>query len=780
MKLNENIQQAKKILKDINKDTSNKDFLKIKRLTYSTPGYLGFFTKHYFKKGASLDNIEYVLNLLKNNKELLKKLDKQVVEYEDLEKLDDDLSSLIDFKTYNKELVSRMNSKFKKVARNDEELKTFWINLSDSDKKEVLLLMGTISFYSDYEDFKKVLVNGISNDVEEVIKKINSTNNAYLIHNSNGIIIAEIYNKEASVKLGSKAWCISREVNNAWDDYNAIYKKTKQYFVWNFRVPAYDIDSMMGATINFNGSSSYTHLKNDNSVSFNNYITKYEIDKKHFKSLDIKKDVDKIIKANNKNFELGKFLKNNQILQKYKSSFPVIVLIRLGVLTKEEIKNSEYGNQITKFKIEMLTEADSQYIKDIFGFVENIRIDNYKDVETFYNENRDSEHIDILKELDFVDRIYLCQKFSASEEEFEAIMFFDEHKNVITLSGYELNIKCDNNITPFDYYYDILGTDEETYENFSYYNDTPDFEMGEVYSRFFDILNTNNKNAIRYYFKKISEDFNIPLLKSNTQKILDNFNKKRFYDFDEEAMDYITEVSNLFQKIIEEIEEVIIDNTVEKSQEDYNTFHNSIKGEYDSYNEIWKIDLEEFYDLISTNGIISGSFKDIVEQKINDISDNTYNTVGYYPYQVYSYDISQEYVEKCNKDILEIFKEYEQSDDEYNHYKLIKIENLIRNGFKYIENEENRFTINPFLYKKNLDVIYFLDDRTIDEGYEQKINIKIHKGSLKEILDNPNDDYKSYEMKLIANKKDKIEFKDPNQLKFQFEHLKTFKGFKLM
>ena len=88
------ISQAKKILRDRNIPLTNSRYINLKCLLSNNLGYMGLFTKFIIIDRINDDMIEGLYNKIIKNKDLLCGLDKPVIEYDNFEKLDDDISKL--------------------------------------------------------------------------------------------------------------------------------------------------------------------------------------------------------------------------------------------------------------------------------------------------------------------------------------------------------------------------------------------------------------------------------------------------------------------------------------------------------------------------------------------------------------------------------------------------------------------------------------------------------------------------------------------------------------
>lgn len=96
-----------------------------------------------------------------------------------------------------------------------------------------------------------------------VERQLESINKEALFINDD-LAIVQINNFEESNKLGTNNWCISRS-KTYFNDYTN--SNQNQYFIYDFTKEAEDTLSMIGITINEDGTLYAAHKKNDDSVS---------------------------------------------------------------------------------------------------------------------------------------------------------------------------------------------------------------------------------------------------------------------------------------------------------------------------------------------------------------------------------------------------------------------------------------------------------------------------------------------------------------------------------
>lgn len=155
---------------------------------------------------------------------------------------------------------------------------------------------------------KKMAGFKTSNDVNEALKKyVNSLQEfeadatvkkaanfeTNVAHHTEDMVILKINNYEASKALGSGSWCISR--NESHFESYAGKKDKLQFFIFDYTKESNDKMSMIGITLNTDGTHSAAHIKNDDPL--------YASDKKF---LALQKT---IIKENMHLFELSDAMK---------------------------------------------------------------------------------------------------------------------------------------------------------------------------------------------------------------------------------------------------------------------------------------------------------------------------------------------------------------------------------------------------------------------------------------------------------------------------------------
>lgn len=247
------------------------------------PKVAQYLSKLYNESGydgipvGQLENVLIVIDTYLNNEQILKnmKMDLTVFENKSFEAVDDHMHGLINKHKLNQYANSILSNKNKHLL-NDASLDLFKVLMESGVSKSVIqsLVGKKLSAINNQNEFKQYLekvvshVSGFSEDI--LIDKLNSSKITPVI-NENNVIVFEIDTFEQSQKFGSPSWCIARS-----DYYFNDYKNenTKQYFMYDFNRNEKDNESMIGFTVNKDGSMRTQHAKNDDYHDVDDYLEK--------------------------------------------------------------------------------------------------------------------------------------------------------------------------------------------------------------------------------------------------------------------------------------------------------------------------------------------------------------------------------------------------------------------------------------------------------------------------------------------------------------------------
>ena len=823
--LKENIQKARKVLKEVDIDESNERFIEIKNLLKKHSGYLGLFTYLYFKKKVNIEKLSNLLDNLIQNKSILGSLPKQVVKYEDIEKLEDDINTAKEWSIYNREFVRNLTSILKINARNDTDLKNAYIHLKDDSKKDLLSnFIPKVSRYKNYEDFKTDCIYYMDRnkeDINDVIENIKKTKGAYLIYNKDNILISEIYTKNASCSLGSKSWCISGDIGLFWESYAGIGTGNKQYFIWNFSVSPSNVESQVGVTINRSGGARATHLKDDSPTSIHKYLEKYNIPN-ILNPMDYRKDIPKILDSVGFNKDVMEILQNNDLIDQYINIIPYNYRKTHGYLTDDEVKDMDI------FKKYVYTNGNryTDQVSNIFSFCNRVkrqRGDEY--VEEYIKENSDSEYIQGIDNLNFMEKLILIRKYQKivthELDNYGCDVFFYKEKKEME-DTYPLEISKNGRTFDFefekidmdDYCSNILNLDTYVYSDLEQLNNPYGYNIldnidSDEFNYIHNYLTTESKNKLIEYLnymkelnphKGIVDRLNIFISNIETGS---NSIDSRFIELFEFISKHVDENFSdpySYNSYFEGFWDRIIESARDYMDEDAHIFTESLKGYYDDRKDTWEIDIYEILDLISKDEYWINNKNDL---SISKWMENHPNDLSIMKTNFYDVPHANDYLnlantDSANEDLIEELDEVldgssSKFDTDYYNDMKVYIEYL-NNKFDTIIDENNikRWRIENrtwlgYYGTIGKDEIIIPYTEIYDNG-----TMNAYKINKKELLDNGEINYsilkesnikKLTDMGIILMEVDinslmeNDTMKDSNQMEFKFEKLRTFKGF---
>jgi len=274
--LKESMQQARAVLKIVGIPEQDPRFQELKQMLLDDNkiGYVGKFTKWVFQDRESWEKLIEVYEMVKNHPHKVPPIDT----FKKLEDLFDFLQGSEISAQTNKALkaVKKRLIYFKMTDREQEKLNSMlelnikYVNqLSDYYEKKGRKFKSFGDLYNESEALIKNLSGGFNMD--SMKKKIKDTkSNVEIVLERPDLLVIRPIDYEASHALGSNSWCISYS-KNYWDSYADVF--SNQYFIYDFTKPLSDKKSMIGVTVNPDGSFKASHFKDD-SVASKEYIDK--------------------------------------------------------------------------------------------------------------------------------------------------------------------------------------------------------------------------------------------------------------------------------------------------------------------------------------------------------------------------------------------------------------------------------------------------------------------------------------------------------------------------
>ena len=275
----ENVQKAKSILKSLNIGLDDKSYLEIRNILKGHEGYLGWFVDLFYNKKYKISDLVELYDFIKMNSSYTSRLEKNITEYDNIEKLQDDIESLkmdsslrriynefpvkqksfIDIKK-DKEVLTQLSSR--------KDYKSFFRKVSSFHNRKTLLDNLTIFLKTDpTANLEKVMA----------LAKKNGSEISYFNYENNILIVRVFSVNELNSIAGDCSWCIK----NAGTFQSYVNDKSKQYVIFLF--DRTDANSRIGVTMDYTRPNFFStaHSKNDSFVHYDvlsKLLSEYEFD----------------------------------------------------------------------------------------------------------------------------------------------------------------------------------------------------------------------------------------------------------------------------------------------------------------------------------------------------------------------------------------------------------------------------------------------------------------------------------------------------------------------
>ena len=268
----ESIKQAKQFLIKHDLNPENVFLQKLSDKFKKTPNLVYPFVKMVYKfdDQGELENlnigIEEILRIadwITNNKQILNRLPKNVVNYDNIEELSDDIVQLettLKIEKFIKSLYPSMRRQVKELT--DEELNDLYnYGLSfmelDEDAKSS---MTPLKHYKENNIHLREYVSDLKRHIDKIDdgdekKRVmsfinNNKDKLEIVYNRNNVIVVITKDDDIICELGSQKWCI---VYSEYYRREYVDDSTTQYIIHNFNVPPSDPHSLFGITVNMGG-----------------------------------------------------------------------------------------------------------------------------------------------------------------------------------------------------------------------------------------------------------------------------------------------------------------------------------------------------------------------------------------------------------------------------------------------------------------------------------------------------------------------------------------------
>lgn len=219
--INENVQAAKALLKKIGKETGDPAYKQIIKWLGNATGYTHWFVKQHFQNGATLEEIEQIIETIKRDKSIIDRFSTPVIQLENCEKFWDEYlaqSRNAEAKLAYNEFPARQKKLLDLSNPNHIQLlKDLW---KDEDKRTFL---SKLASYTNKDQLLKNLNNHLyfktSKVTEELLTNLKAEKvNIVYADLKKDIIITTVTHEQIVKFCSDTAWCIMRS-SGMFDSY---------------------------------------------------------------------------------------------------------------------------------------------------------------------------------------------------------------------------------------------------------------------------------------------------------------------------------------------------------------------------------------------------------------------------------------------------------------------------------------------------------------------------------------------------------------------------------
>lgn len=262
-KLFENVERAKKLLISLNIDPQkDESYNKIRQFLKNMDGYVYWFCKLHFEDKVPLNELEEVAGYIRNNRQIIQKFPKNIIDLESIEEFWDNWNKVIN-ELKVKKIINELPSLQKSFI---DWGKDFDILLNLANNKNKQNFLKKVSRYKNKNEFIRALSFFLSNKMEDgfnnILKFLNESGIKPFYKDEENDIIVIIVKYDDILKVGrDTSWCIVRS-ESTFNGY-VCSPLSRQFVI--FLTDREDNYSKIGVTTNYTGY--YTsHLKNDQRI----------------------------------------------------------------------------------------------------------------------------------------------------------------------------------------------------------------------------------------------------------------------------------------------------------------------------------------------------------------------------------------------------------------------------------------------------------------------------------------------------------------------------------
>jgi hypothetical protein len=258
----ENVQQAKSILAKLGLDTNNEIYKKIRTMLGDNLGYTGWFCKQHFENNVSLEQLQKLWSIIKNDKNLVSKLSKPIINFKTVDELNSELQQKINL-TPAKLTLNKFYPEQKKLLDIEQDSELL-ITLSKNPKADKFFFNKSSRYHTRKElisAIKEFLITPQYEDYDDLLNQLQEDGQKIVFSSKqNNIIIIEVEHKDVVKWGGDTSWCIKNA--NSFKSYNSE-ALSHQFII--FLLDEDENYTKIGLTTNIQGWKA-SHLKNDNKI----------------------------------------------------------------------------------------------------------------------------------------------------------------------------------------------------------------------------------------------------------------------------------------------------------------------------------------------------------------------------------------------------------------------------------------------------------------------------------------------------------------------------------
>lgn len=233
------------------------------------PAYVQPFIKKMATENYNVNGMYIAINSFIKNEQILKNYQFDVLaelkKAKNLESFDDAVDKVRRQHEENLLAASIFTGRYKELydKKANEHIKTLYeLKVTKDDLQDNIgKKMAGFKTSAEVNEALKKYVNSLQEfEADATINKASKFDTNVALHTED-MVILKVNNFEASKALGSGSWCISRHESH-FESY-AGSKDKLQFFVFDYTKESNDKLSMIGITLNKDGSHSAAHVKND-------------------------------------------------------------------------------------------------------------------------------------------------------------------------------------------------------------------------------------------------------------------------------------------------------------------------------------------------------------------------------------------------------------------------------------------------------------------------------------------------------------------------------------